>query len=215
MKKFLLLLACSVSFFTVHAQKFDFGAKVGISSTSLVSNNFSDLNSFKSMQNYNGALLGLYSQIGIAGFYIQPEMYIRNNNFKINYDSLGTSLGSVENKLYYIDVPVLFAKRFLKVIMVKGGPSFQFLLNADGNVTNPASNQPVKLDKGSFNNLLVGFQAGVSVDISRISIDLRYDLSVNNIGAVAKSYTSSLNNVDFSSRASVFMVSVGYKFIKI
>lgn len=215
MKKSIIICLLVIGFTQAHAQKFALGVKAGITSSTLLSSGFSGFKDLKSTSNYNGALLGVYSQVGILGFYLQPEAYLRNYNFTVNYDSLNTSLSSLSNKLYYIDVPVLFGKSFFKIFSVKAGPSFQFLLNNDGSVINPANNQTVHLDKGSFNQLVVGFQAGASIDISRISVDIRYDFGLNKIGNVAKSYSSNLQNVDFSSRASILMFTVGYKFIKL
>jgi hypothetical protein len=68
------------------------------------------------------------------------------------------------------------------------------------------------LEKGNYNDFVVGAQLGIGVEIWKLCFDARYDFSLNPIGNVAAVVNNS-QNVDFSSRSSMLQFTVGYKFI--
>jgi hypothetical protein len=196
---FLLLMALNAQ-----SQSFKLGVKAGITNTQIVG---ADFKNFEVPSSSNGFLIGAFSRVGFAGFFIQPEVDFRNLEFSIKNDGTTTSSEAL-TKLNYIDVPVLFGKSFLKVIHVCAGPNFQFLVNQNLSATNTSN-----LNIGNYNNFVVGAQVGVGLDVWRLSFDARYDFSVNSIGNAASSVSN--QNVDFSSRASMFQFTLGYRFINL
>lgn len=206
MNRITLILLFLVCFSAAKAQEFVLGAKAGLTSTQVIG---SDFKSFSSPDNYNGFLVGAYARVGLVGFFIQPEVLFRNLNFSVT----NKNNSSASNNLSYVDVPVLFGKKFLKLLRVSAGPNFQFLVNKDITVSNASSAvDPIK--EGDFKNFVLGAQAGVGVDVWKLSFDIRYDFSLTQIGAAAQLVNNN-NSVDFSTRASMFQFSVGYRFIKL
>jgi hypothetical protein len=201
--KNLLLITLVIFTIKVNGQGFVLGAKAGLTNTQIIG---ADYKSFQIPTSSNGFLIGGFARISLIGFYIQPEISFRNLNFTVN--STGTtSAASTATMLNYIDIPVMFGKKILNVINVSVGPSFQFLINKD--LTASDIN---KLEKGNYNDFVVGAQLGVGVEIWKLCFDARYDFSLNPIGNVATVVNSS-QNADFSSRASMLQFTVGYKFI--
>ncbi len=206
MNKITLLLLFLVCFSGSKAQEFVLGVKAGLTSTQVIG---SDFKSFSSPDNYNGFLVGAYTRVGLVSFFIQPEILFRNLNFSV----ANNNNSSASNNLSYIDVPVLFGKKFLKLVRVSAGPNFQFLVNKDITVSN-ASSAVDTIKEGDFKNFVLGAQAGLGVDVWKLSFDVRYDFSLTQIGEAAKLVNNN-NSVDFSTRASMFQFSIGYRFIKL
>jgi hypothetical protein len=187
----------------VNGQGFVLGAKAGLTNTQIIG---ADFKSFQIPSSSNGFLVGGFARISLIGFYIQPEISFRNLNFTVN--STGTkSAANTATMLNYVDVPVMFGKKILKFINVSAGPNFQFLVNKDLTASDINT-----LEKGNYNDFVLGAQLGVGVEIWKLCFDARYDFSINSIGNVAAVVNNS-QNVDFSSRASMLQLTVGYKFI--
>jgi hypothetical protein len=199
------ILVVAILLFSMHlnAQTFQLGIKAGLTNTQIIG---ADFKNFEIPSSTNGILIGAFSRIGFAGMFVQPEICFRNLNFTVN--SSGTpNAASSTTMLNYIDVPVMFGKKILKFINVSAGPNFQFLVNKDLTASNNNT-----LEKGNYNDFVLGAQLGVGVEIWKLCFDARYDFSINPIGNVATVVNNS-QNVDFSSRASMFQFTIGYKFI--
>lgn len=204
--KNLLLFTLVIFTIKVNGQGFVLGAKAGLTNTQIIG---ADYKSFQIPTSSNGFLIGGFARVSLIGFYIQPEISFRNLNFTVN--SIGTtSAANTATMLNYIDIPVMFGKKILNVINVSAGPSFQFLVNKDLTASNINT-----LDKGNYNDFVIGAQLGVGVEIWKLCFDARYDFSINSIGNVATIVNNINNaqNIDFSSRASMLQFTVGYKFI--
>lgn len=208
-KKILLITAFVGMYATTQAQEFVLGAKLGVTTTQVLG---SDYKNFSTPDNYNGLLLGAYTRLSFVGFFVQPEILLRNLNFNINNKQNGAN-STAKNNLTYVDVPVLFGKKLLKLVRLSAGPNFQFLVNKDISISNASVVDPIK--EGDFNNFVLGAQAGIGVDVWKLSFDIRYDFSLSKIGEAAKLVNTNANNTDFSSRASMLQFSVGYRFIKL
>lgn len=201
--KNLLLITLVIFTIKVNGQGFVLGAKAGLTNTQIIG---ADFKNFEIPSSSNGFLIGGFARVSLIGFYIQPEICFRNLNFTVN--STGTtSAASSATMLNYIDIPVMFGKKIFNVINVSAGPSFQFLVNKDLTANNINT-----LEKGNYNDFVVGVQLGVGAEIWKLCFDIRYDFSINSIGNVA-SVVNNSQNVDFSSRASMLQFTVGYKFI--
>ncbi|MFZ4796864.1 MAG: porin family protein [Bacteroidia bacterium] len=202
MKNLLLVFVVLVAL-NVNGQGFVLGAKAGLTNTQIIG---ADFKNFDIPSSTNGLLIGAFARVSLVSFYFQPEICFRNLSFNV-YSSGNTSPSSATTKLNYIDVPVMFGKKILKIFNISAGPNFQFLVNQDLSASNASS-----LDKGNYNNFVLGVQLGAGAEIWKLCFDFRYDFSINSIGNAA-SVVNNSQNVDFSSRASMLQFTVGYKFV--
>ena len=65
--------------------------------------------------------------------------------------------------------------------------------------------------KDNFNTATIGFQAGVGVSLGKISIDARYDASIGDLGKIIT--TTSGKQIDYSTRANMFQLTLGYRIL--
>lgn len=186
-----------------YGQGFVFGAKAGFTNTQIVG---ADFNKFEVPSATNGFLIGAFARVSFIGFYVQPEVCYRNLNFTVTNNNVIVPISSV-SKLNYIDVPVMFGKKILKFINISAGPNFQFLANQNLSSTNVTT-----LDVGKYNDFVIGAQFGVGIEFWKLCLDVRHDFSINTIGNTA-ALINNTQNIDFSSRVSMFQYTIGYKFV--
>jgi len=184
----LIILAVLSSASAQILPSFQFGIKGGANFTSL-----SKSGTFNS-SNQAGYLGGVWMRVGALGFNFQPEAYITSKDVDFNNGGATTTA-----KFTSIDVPLLvgakvgafgFGARFYT------GPLVSFAINKDQSFATAASNV-VKLDYKDQN---YAWQAGVGLDIRKISIDVRYEA-----GLSSQSYGPG------STRINLFNISLGYK----
>lgn len=216
MNKTLLLLCILSLSFSAFAQKISWGPKISISSPTL---KLSDLSSI-GMENQAVSLLdqsnpsigfqlGIFARASFLGFYVQPEVLLSNSSSEISY----SDLSDVENpldlvgdvKLNKLDVPLLFGKRFFKILRVNGGPVFTLLLSQ--NVNQP--NNTAKEIETNYKDSTVGAQLGIGLDLAIVTIDLRYEIALQNI-----SEGLTIGDTQFAAdqRLNQILLSVGMKF---
>ena len=108
-----------------------------------------------------GYHLGFFGKFGDK-IYFRPELVYTST--KSDYDN-GTF------KMNKLDAPLLVGLRFFSLFNVFGGPSLQFILNTDFN--------DINIDNVK-NDISVGLNFGVGVEINKVGIDLRYERGFNN-----------------------------------
>ena len=133
---------------------------------------------------------------------LQPEVL---------YSAQGSNFGGVfgftgidDQKLNYVNVPILAKYRIIKGLSAEAGPVVGVLISADGNVLDINGNT---LDgKDAYNTLDAGFAVGASYAMdSGFVFGLRYNKGITNI-----------NNGDFlngSNQNNVFQIHAGYSFL--
>ena len=188
MKKIILLLYILLLSFSANAQKFSWGPKISISSPTLklsdLALNATQDQAVRLLEQSNpsiGFQLGIYSRASFLGFYIQPEILLSNSRSEINY----TDLTDLDNpldlvgdvKLNKLDVPVLFGKRFFKILRVNAGPVFTLLLSQN---IEQGSNTAKEIET-NYKDSTVGAQLGIGLDLALVTIDLRYEIALQNI----------------------------------
>jgi hypothetical protein len=200
MKKLLLTLSLFVAVATVtKAQilpKVQVGIKGGVNLSSL-----SNSGSTFSADNRAGYLGGIWARFGALGFNFQPELYITSKNVDINNSN--TKVGSA--KFTSIDVPLLLGGK-IGAFGLGGrfyaGPLLSFAINKDNNFGS-AVGGATRLDYKDSNFAIT---AGAGVDISKFSIDLRYEA-----GLTKQNYFDGSTN--YKTRVSLFNLSLGYAFL--
>lgn len=125
-----------------------------------------------------GYQAGVWARFGNK-FYVQPEMYIGTKGSKIEFTSGGTSV-DVKQKFTTLDVPLLLGTKFGTDdlnIRIMAGPAFQFNLDEDNN----AFNQATDPNFYKYRDFITNAQVGAGVDLGNLSVDLRYETSLQDI----------------------------------
>ena len=105
-----------------------------------------------------GFHFGLFGKVGFGDkIFIKPELVFTST--KSDYDDASF-------KMQKLDAPILVGIKFLKYFNVFGGPSVQYIIDTefDG----------VAIDEVK-NDLTVGLNFGIGVNIYKFGIDLRYE----------------------------------------
>ncbi len=181
------------------AQMLDFGLKAGLNFSEFT-NTRPDL--YSGTASATGFLGGAYGRVGILGFFAQPEVVYSQRKGAFTSKADGSA---VINTLSYIDVPVLVGYKLL-FARVNFGPNFQFLMSAKQEASSAAKDP--HFSKDNFEQSSIGFQAGVGVDLMKLSLDLRYD---GNFGSIGKQVNIAGQTYDYSTRPSMWQLSIGFK----
>lgn len=200
MKKLLLTLGIFLAVTAVSkAQllpKVQVGIKGGVNLSSL-----SNSSGTFSADNRAGYLGGIWARFGALGLNFQPELYVTSKNVDINNSN--TKVGTA--KFTSIDVPLLLGGK-IGAFGLGGrfyaGPLLSFAINKD-NSFGSAVGGATRFDYKSSNFALT---AGAGIDISKISIDLRYEA-----GLTKQNYFDGSTN--YKTRVSLFNLSLGYAFL--
>jgi len=218
MKKILLSLIIIFSV-NLNAQEFSWGPKLSVSSPSLkltdVQNLGSGTETLELLEDTNpilGYQLGLFARISLLGIYIQPELLLSNTKTEIQFSDVmdeNQALFDVvgEVKLNKLDVPVLIGKRFLKIFRINAGPVFTLPLGEDVRLSELSDTfEDVETN---YKSATVGAQIGAGLDLSILTVDLRYEMGLQSI-----SDGITIGETEFAAdqRLNQFLVSVGIKF---
>lgn len=171
MKKLILVaIVCLLSITNSQAQllpSFKLGVKGALG--------FSTLHSEGKLFNSDtktGYQLGLWGRVGIAGFHVQPEAYFANKKVGLKE---GNESGDATFKSF--DVPILLGTKIgLGPVgfRVQAGPVFSFAQDGDIDFTE-ATNWD------SYKKTSTGIIGGIGADISKLTVDLRYEHGLTNL----------------------------------
>ena len=171
-----------------------------------------------------GYQLGAFVRIG-KKLHLQPEAYFTAKTGELSFTSAGVDpnnpakMVEVKQGITFstVDVPVLvgytiFDPKILKV-RLQAGPVASIVTNKKYNLTFDgvdAEDDQSAFGKDDFNDLNWGLQFGAGVDVLFLTVDLRYELGLNNLynkpdNAPAGSDAKFKNNV--------FFLSVGWKIL--
>jgi hypothetical protein len=195
MKKLMLVMAVLLVAAPVFAvTPIKGGVKVGMSMSTITGDNTTDAAS------KIGLAGGGFVNIGIGTLSIQPELlYVQKgaqdkNNSKFKY------------MLDYIEIPVLLKASFGTTSTKPSifvGPAIGILMTSkftDG--TTDVDN------KDNTNSMDLGLVVGAGVDISKITVDLRYELGLSNINKAPAGYTGTMPTTN--NGAMLLMVGVSF-----
>lgn len=210
MRKFLLIAVLVAFAGAASAQFLTFGLKAGINTTTDVFKNVT-LSNDNGQTGYDiinnkakvGFLAGAYARVSILGFFVQPELYYAQSSTEITLQEIGTTNVRTEvNKLNTLNIPILFGTKF-GPFRVNAGPVATIILS-NTNIVDNVSGLDQDMDKANW-----GLQAGVGLDISKISLDARYETSISKLGSAYN--TASGSKVNFGSRPQQFIFTLGVK----
>ncbi|NVO20596.1 MAG: PorT family protein [Bacteroidetes bacterium] len=199
MKK--LLFAIIILFCMLDSQAqipgFNIGPKIGYNTRKLST----DLSTITS--DMDGAMqFGVFMRIG-KKIYVQPEA-----NYVIKGGKFGLSNGQpdVKLKLKTLTIPVMLGYRVINAkifnVRVMAGPAFSFIIDK---TIPPTDNSIFPIhDKSDIKNSTWSVQLGGGVDVLDFTLDVRYEIGVDNI------YSGSQ---DFSLKNNLLNVSLGFKLL--
>jgi hypothetical protein len=174
MKKLTLVVAVVLLTSAATFAQFNLGLKAGL--------NYATISAKDNQFNEDGVLgyqTGIWARVGKV-FYVQPEVYLGTKSSDFTFTTVGNLTVQENQKFTTLDVPVLLGtkigtNKFNARLMA--GPSFQFLLDDN----NSAFSQAVDPSFYKYKDFITNLQAGVGIDLGNISVDLRYETSLQDI----------------------------------
>ena len=212
MKK--LIFIAVASFFLVqvsNAQLFNYGIKAGIGFSSLKIEDItgisegSDVYDLVTGDGVMGYHVGFHTRIKIAMIQIQPELYFNAGGGTVEQVVDGGATEILDVKFSRIDIPLLLGVK-LGPARINLGPVGSFVISETTDLTD------LEPDFELFSSAMTwGFQAGLGLDISKISLDFRYEGSLSVLGE-----SLSIGGTEFAldARPSQWIITLGYWFKK-
>jgi hypothetical protein len=194
---FVLVLAGSVAF-----GQFSIGPKIGYNTSKLTS----DYDSIKTDLT-NNFHFGAFVRIG-KKIYIQPELnYLTTGGvFK---DELSLNPVNTEVELKNIEIPVILGWRIINFgvgnIRILLGPSATIVVDKTIQ-TSDGSSYTGPLKDADINDLNWGFNLGGGVDVLMFTLDVRYQMGLNDV-------IGTVQDFNINSRDNLFSISLGWKIL--
>ncbi|MDX5422226.1 MAG: PorT family protein [Hymenobacteraceae bacterium] len=202
MRTFLLTICTFVALsMAAQAQSFTLGIKGGISATNVdVKEVRNDPWQYRDPENITGYHAGAFTRLQVLGFFVQPEALLSSTGGRIElFDSRNAGAAHTEKFTFTrLDVPLQAGYNLANLIRLQAGPVASILLSA---------RQEGKTIDEYLNETDWGWTAGVGVDISRLTLDLRYERISRKYTDVAQQSSLKLSNQQY-------LLSVGYKLIQ-
>ena len=210
MKKLIFVLMASLFLVaTTEAQIFKYGIKAGIGFSSLKIEDLTGLNDGDAVYDLitgdgvMGYHLGVQTRIKVAMLVIQPEVYFNAGGGTVEQVVQGGASEILNVNFQRVDVPLLVGLKFGPA-RVNVGPVGSFKIKETTDLTQ------IQADYTLFTNTMTwGFQAGIGLDISKISLDARYEGSLSKLGE-----TLNVGGSEFAldARPSQWIISLGVWF---
>jgi hypothetical protein len=215
MNKIVLMIAASLLIMSSYAQ-LDLGLKGAITMSKLTT----DVSEIEKAAK-TSFQLGAYARLG-KKLHLQPELYFTAKKGELTYKTYTDNQGvptEAEAKqtitLNTIDVPVLLGYTIFDLpavdIHLQAGPAASFVINKNFDITidgNGVDEEDAGFDKDDFNDINWALQFGGGVDVLFLTIDLRYELGLNNLYKEPEGTTE-----DTKFKNNVFFLSVGFKIL--
>lgn len=203
MKKFTLVLAMLLAGSFAFGQ-ISLGPKIGYNTSKLTVDDEQISADLKNSFNF-----GLFLRIG-KKIYLQPEVnwLTRGSVFK------KPQIGDVkpinqEIDMKSIEIPVLVGWRLINLgaanIRIMAGPSASIITDTEVSTSDPDEYiNPIQ--DSDIEDLVWGFNLGAGVDVLMFTLDVRYQMGINEV-------ITKVENFDFNSKNNVFAISLGWKIL--
>ena len=231
-KSFLLIAMLLMLGSSMFAQDLDLGIKVGYQTPQL---SYKQADIKAGFQNH--LTFGLFGRVELGMLYVQPEvLYFKTQNiFALTATNISEGLLPEENVTFTLNeanlqVPILVGIKALDLgvmtLRAQVGPTANFtlasttLFDKTFSLTgNDGETVTIDENENAFDTKAIawGMQAGIGADIlGKITLDINYNFGLSKVFG-ALNNTSLNNYFDFSNvdntKQSLFMVTVGYKFL--
>ena len=210
MKK--LIFIAIASFFLVqvsNAQLFSYGIKAGIGFSSLSINDItgisdgSDVYDLITGDGVMGYHLGVQTRIKIAMIYVQPELYWNAGGGTLKQVMDGGATEILEVKFNRIDLPLLVGFK-LGPVRFNIGPVGSYVISESNDGSSADFDYQLYL-----NSMNWGWQGGIGLDLTKFSLDVRYEGSLSDL---SDSVPEGLQSYNMDPRPSQWIISLGYWF---
>ena len=218
MKKILLVATLAMFSMATFAQQklFTVGLRAGVNLSQVAGN---DLSLSSGGKNFSfkandtrayGFVGGIFMRFGKTIF-IQPEILLSQKGGKFDVFEDGKSNGkTIDLKLTNIDFPVLIGVKISDVLRINAGPIATFRLSDNGKLGDSIKEYQGQNANEIFNNVVLGYQAGVGFDIGKLNIDLRYEGNVNDVVNVKFNDASTASK--FAAKGNSLQATLGFNF---
>lgn len=210
MKKLCVVLLISLFVFQVaEGQLFKYGLKGGVGFSNLkfedVTNieDGSDVYDLITGDAVSGWHLGLQTRIKVAMIFVQPELYFNTGGATVKqvYENGASEL--LDIRFNSIDLPVLVGVK-LGPLRLMLGPAGSYVIKEENDLTD--LDPEYSLLSSSFT---WGWQGGLGVDLSRFTLDVRYEGSLSKLG---ESLSIGGKDYAFDARPNQILISAGFWF---
>ncbi len=194
-----------------NAQMFQWGIKAGLGINSLKIDELTDVQQGSDVydlltgDNVMGYHIGVQTRINIAMFFIQPELYFNDGGGTLESVKNGGVPEIMNVDFKRIDLPLLVGVK-LGPARINLGPVGSYVVkeSISGDVSNLDPDYTIFTQSMTW-----GFQAGLGVDLSKISLDVRYEGSLSSLG---ESFTVGGQEFQLDARPSQWVFSLGFWF---
>ena len=171
MKKVILVICLAFGINQISNAQINFGIKGGLNYNSNSIKNVSE-HVFDGAESKTGYHAGVWLRfkLPIVGFYVRPELVYTNlkNEVVYNFSSATTTYS-----FHKIDIPVLIGKKVFGIGNVFIGPSFQYILASDFEISDISN-----VDSKGFT---MGLQFGGGVEFGKLGLDVRWERAFSDI----------------------------------
>jgi hypothetical protein len=210
MKKLILIAGLILLTVAMPAQNLiSFGPKVGWNSNRLSKDYKDYLQDMKS-----GFQAGLFFSLNLDKFYVQPEGYfsIKRGIFESSIDDPFNPTGSLNVSqtvtLQTVDVPLLLGFKVLDLKLARlriwGGPVASYVLDKQYTLSIDGIDQSDRISGDDFKDATWSVQFGAGLDLLMLTLDVGYDLGLDNFMTIRSLDDLSLKN-------NVFFCSLGWR----
>jgi hypothetical protein len=158
-------------------QSAKFGGKIGINFASLYTQNASD----KVLLGLNA---GVFLKVPLSKYFaVQPELNFSMKGARVDYSN-PLMVGTARYSFNYLEVPVLAVFNITENVNAQFGPYFAYLITGSikNNSTTNAFDFENAINPNNYNRVDYGAMLGVSVNIDRLGVGLRYSRGFSTIG---------------------------------
>ncbi|MBT3741083.1 Outer membrane protein beta-barrel domain-containing protein [Polaribacter sp. Hel1_33_78] len=191
MKKIILILCLTLGLSQASNAQLDFGVKGGLNYNS---NSIKEVQSdvFSGAKSKTGYHAGVWLRfkLPILGFYVRPELVYTNLENEVFYKFAAKTTSYSFQK---IDIPILLGKKIFGIGNVFIGPSFQYILASNFEISDIST-----VDADGFT---MGLQFGGGVEFGKLGIDLRWERAFSGIestflaGAIERNFDTRINQI--------------------
>lgn len=200
MKKVILLLCLTFGFSQLSNAQVAFGLKGGVNynSNSIKETTQDVFNGAKSKTGFHGGIW-LRAKIPVIGLYIRPELVYTNLENTVNYNN-GLAAAKTAYSFQKIDIPILLGKKIFGIGNVFIGPSFQYVLASDFEISD--------LKEVDSKGFTVGLQFGAGIELGKLGLDIRWERGFSD---VESSFLDGTTNVEFDTRVNQIILGLSIK----
>jgi hypothetical protein len=199
MKKVILTICLIFAYTQISTAQIQFGVKGGLNYNS---NSIEEVGTdiFDGAESKTGYHAGIWLRlkIPVVGLYVRPELVYTNLKSELSLKDTGTIANYNFQK---IDIPVLLGMKILGIGNIFAGPSFQYILDSDFDISDISD---IETD-----NFSMGIQLGGGVELGKFGLDIRWERAFSD---VESSFINNLGDtVDIDTRVSQIIVGLSYR----